>query len=578
MKNITLILKSIINEILIIFIFIFLIYIYIGPVDKTIKSDAAGYYDYLPSLFIHHDLIRKDIPFSKDSILYNRITSLNFYLDYGDYKVNKYACGTAVLQLPFFTYTYLTTTLEGNNNDGYQPPFHKAIFYAAIFYLFLSIFFLKKILEQYDIKRNVIIISQFLLVFATSVTNYANYDAGFSHVYSLFAITAFIYFVKSYFKSKNVNHFIVACLFLGLILIIRQINILIILFVPFIAGSLASLKNGFIDTFHKPKKLVIGIFLISGVIFIQCLVWYLQTGKFVIYSYQGENFDFLHPQIFNVLFSYKKGLFVYTPVLFISMFSLIWLAYKRKYYLILTWVSFFLILTYVLSSWHSWYYGAGYGLRAYIDFYAIFFIPLALMLDGIKKYLKIVIIILSFLAIPLNIIQSYQYKVFILRWIDMDKEKYWKVFLKTENRYKGLFWKKNYNYNNYHTVKEFLIGDITTSKNAHNVIYNGNSRDIPDFEYVSIIEVLIDNEYDIENNSKFILSIDDTSSHHNYCWVYRYFIQFSEKPDNVWQTGLNNFEFRPIKDLKEKIITLEVESGNQNNNFKNVRIKYLKHK
>ncbi|MFA4863681.1 MAG: hypothetical protein WC605_07915, partial [Bacteroidales bacterium] len=72
MKNIKLILKSIINEILIIFIFIFLINNYIGNVDKTIKADGVGYYDYLPSLFIHHDLIRKDIPVQKDSILYDR--------------------------------------------------------------------------------------------------------------------------------------------------------------------------------------------------------------------------------------------------------------------------------------------------------------------------------------------------------------------------------------------------------------------------------------------------------------------------------------------------------------------------
>lgn len=365
---------------------------------------------------------------------------------------------------------------------------------------------------------------------------------------------------------------------MGLIIILRQINVLTILFVPFLAGSLISLKDGFIHLLRNPKKLLIGIVLIFGLFFIQCLLWYLQTGKFLIYSYQGESFNFLDPQIFNILFSYKKGLFVYTPILFISLLSLIWLAYKRQYYLVFTWVSFFIILTYVLSSWHSWFYGGSYGLRAYIDYYTVFFIPFALMLDGIVKGMKIVIILLSFLTIPLNIIQTYQYKEYILHWIDMDKEKYWKVFLKTEDRYKGLVWKKNYNLNNYQTVKEFLIGDINTSKNAHNVIYNGNSRDIPDFEYVSIIQVLIDNEYDNENNSKIILNINDTSSHHNYYWVDRSFICFSEKQLNEWQTGLYNFEFHRITDLKEKIITLEVKSGNQNNNFKNVRIKYLKHK
>jgi len=150
------------------------------------------------------------------------------------------------LQLPFFAYACLTASLEGNNKDGYQLPFHRAVFYATIFYLFFSLFFLKKLLGLYDTKRNTIIFIQLLLVFGTNVAQYANYDAGFSHIYSLFAVTAFLYYVKSYFSNKNLNDFILACLFMGLVIILRQINVLIILFVPFLAGSFISLKEGFI--------------------------------------------------------------------------------------------------------------------------------------------------------------------------------------------------------------------------------------------------------------------------------------------------------------------------------------------
>jgi hypothetical protein len=578
MKKITRILKSVINEILIIFIFIFLINNFIGNVDKTIKADGMGYYDYLPSLFIHHDLIRKDNRIREDSIIYHRIKTLKLYVDFGDFKVNKYACGTALLELPFFACTYLATNLEGNDNDGYQLPFQRAIFYAAVFYLFLSIFFLKKLLELFEIKEYIITLSQLLLVLATSVTNYANYDAGFSHIYSLFAITAFLYFIRSYFRNKNLNHFILACFLGGLVIILRQVNILTILFVPFLAGSLSSLKDGFIHLLQNPKKLLIGIVLIFVVFFIQCLLWYLQTGQFIVYSYQGESFNFLKPQIFNILFSYKKGLFVYTPILFISLFSLIWFVYKRKYYLAFTWISFFIILTYVLSSWHSWSYGGSYGLRAYVDYYAMFFIPFALMLDGIKKGMKIVFIILSLLTIPLNIIQTYQYKEYILHWDHMDKEKYWTVFMKTANRYKGFVWKKNYDYNYYETVAEFSIGDINISKNSDTAIYNGNSHDIPEFQYVSIIQVLIDNEYYEDNDSKIVLSLNDTSSNHNYYWHELYLIRYCEKKFNEWQTGLYNYEIRPVTDLKEKIISLKVKSVNQDNNLKNVRIKFLKRK
>jgi len=170
--------KSVIVEVFIIFLFILLINNYLKNSENTIRADGVGYYDYLPSLFIHHDLARKDIPFKNDPGIYNRISKLWAYIDYDNHKVNKYPCGTAVLQLPFFLETLTTTNLERNFNDGYQRPFHIAIFYATIFYLFLSLFFLKRTLELFNIKRHIIILTQLLIVFATSVTNYANYDAG----------------------------------------------------------------------------------------------------------------------------------------------------------------------------------------------------------------------------------------------------------------------------------------------------------------------------------------------------------------------------------------------------------------
>ncbi len=387
--------RYIIPELVIILVFILLIQTNLGKVDVVIKADAIGYYDYLPSLFIHHDLVRKNKPKRTNSVFYKRIDKEGVYVDYKGFKVDKYPVGTALLQWPFFYVTYLTTSLNGNSTDGYQISFQRAVLYATLFYLFLGIFFLRKTLELYDIKKSVIIFSQILLVFATGVTNYANFDAGFSHVYSLFAISAFFYFVRSFFIKNRLKYFILACFFLGLILLIRQINMLALLFVPFLAGSPGTLKKGIYHILHHPKILLTGITLTTAIFFIQCLAWYLQTGHFLLYSYQGEGFHFLNPQFINILFSYRKGLFVYTPVLFFSLFGLISLAYKRKYYLVFTWLAFFTIITYIFSSWHSWGYGASYGSRVFIDYYGMFFILLALLINEIPKILKTGIIWLN---------------------------------------------------------------------------------------------------------------------------------------------------------------------------------------
>ena len=578
MKYIIVILKSVIIEAFIIFIFIFLINNYFRNEVVTIKADGIGYYDYLPSIFIHHDLIRKGIPVNSNNSLYNRINTLGEYVKYNDFKVDICSCGTAVLELPFFCWTYLTTQRDGTFNDGYQLPFQKTIFHAAIFYLFLSLFFLKKTLRLFNIKYYVIFISQALLALATGVTNYANYDAGFSHIYSLFAITTFIYFTTSFFRNRNLSRFIVACLLLGLIIIIRQVNILILFFIPFLAMTSENFRNGFMYLFRKWKILVLGTLLLSGVLFIQCLLWYLQTGSFLLYTYQGHGFNFASPRLFKILFSYQKGLFVYTPVLFFSLLGVIWYLYKKKYYLVFTWTGFFILLTYVLSSWWCWFYGASYGLRAYIDYYAVFFIPLAVLINEVDWKIKLIVVFLSLLTVPVNIIQTYQYKSFILDWAAMDKDKYWKVFLRTDDRYRGLFWEKHYDYSQYSIVKEIFIGNIGSSRNKVSLIYRINSREIPDFNKVSIIQVLIDDEFDTHNNSKIILTINESKGIHNYYWSDPYLIHFTEKHFNEWQTGLCNYEITPINDSTEKIVELQVYSEKQNNSLKNVRLKFLVYK
>lgn len=574
-KATKLLIKSVYAEVIIICILIFCFNNYIGNSDITISSDGVGYYDYLPSVFIYHDLVRKDIPISTDSSIYKRVLSTNLYNNISDYKVNKYPVGTALLQSPFFFVAYLCTPLDGNSNDGYQEPFQKAVFYSALFYLFLALFFLKKILQLYNIKKYVIILSQLLLVLGTNVTHYVSLEAAFSHVYSLFAITAFIYFVKLFFTKSNVNHFLIACILFGIILLIRQINFIIIFFVPFLAGSIPNLKNGVSVLLKKRIKLIIGFIIIALIFSIQCIAWYLQTGKLFLYSYPGESFNFGSPQVINILFSFRKGLFVYTPVLIISIIALIWLTFKRNYYLVITWFLFFIILTYVLSSWYCWYYGCSFGLRAYIDYYTVFFILIALLINGLHIILKIPLIVISLMAIPINIIQTYQYKEMILLWDEMNLAKYKKVFLKTDKPFAGMLWKRNIKSTDYICVNDFIIGNLSLQKKRCMYIWSVNSLKVSDFSNISIIQVSLDNDFNEDSESRVTLTIKDKDCKKCYYQDHRYLVHFADGDINGRQRGTYNFEISTFKDNKIKIISIEVLSGNQDINLENIRIKFL---
>ena len=425
--------KKYFGEGVIIFALVFSINNYFGNESLVIKADGTGYYDYLPSIFIYGDL-----PKAKENNVSERIQKMGVYVSYKGHKLNKYPCGTAVLLFPFFIYAHLTSTFQGFIADGFSLPYQRAVFYGALFYLFFSLIFLKRLLRLYNTPGTIIFFIQVLVVFSTSIINYVNYDPSFSHVYSFFAITTFLYFVKAYFINKKQNDFLWACVFLSLIIILRQVNVIIVLFIPFLAGSFSELKASFVDLFKNKYLLLKAFFLIFGIVSIQLYFWFQQTGEFIVFSYQGESFNFLDPAFIDILFSYKKGLFVYTPVFFVAMFALFFYIKRKQIYLFVSWLSFFLLLTYVLSSWWCWYYGCSYGLRAYIDFYAIFCILLATILDSQKKLLKWFIVIVLLVTIPINMIQTLQYKRNILHWTSMDKKKYWFVFLKTSRAYEGL--------------------------------------------------------------------------------------------------------------------------------------------
>ncbi|MCD4709695.1 MAG: hypothetical protein K8R52_02540 [Bacteroidales bacterium] len=571
-------LATIFNETLIVCLYVFLVYTYIGNVDEKFKGDGKGYYDYLPSIFIYHDLVRKDLPLSENPEVYNRLNSTVGYVAYKEYMVNMYACGTALLELPFFIFTHLTTELEGTYSDGYQLPFQRTIYYTALFYVFLSLIFLKKVLKTYQIRPGIITFCQLLMVLATPVTIYANKDAGFSHVFSMFAITAFIYYIRSFFLYGKGKDIIVAALLLGLILILRQVNLMIVLFVPFLAGSYSNLVKRIRNLVRNYRIVILALFCFLAVFSVQAIMWYLQTGDFLIYSYQGYSFNFLDPQFFKILFGYKKGFFVYTPVMFIAFLSVIWLGFRKRYFLVFTWIGFFIFITYILSSWFSWYYGASYGLRAYIDYFTVFFIPLAILLNESNRVPRHAIIALSILTIPLNIIQTYQYRNYILHNINMDKEKYWRIFLQRDKQFMGLLYKTAVDIKDYEQVDERTAGNFIVLPGEDKVIYTTNSSDLIGFKDVSLIQVSIDNDFLKQNDTRIALIISDKEESEGLYWQRRYLIHFADDELNKPQTGTYNYSLEPFEDLSEKKLTLLCYSGKESTKLKNIRIRFLRKK
>lgn len=568
------------GELFILFLLIFSINNYLGnPDDHIGNADGKGYYDYLPSLLIRHDLDRKDYAFNENSELYSFVSEERngFYVKYEDKYVNKYPAGTALLQLPFFLFEYWTSTTDKKEMNGYEHGFQTSVFHASLFYLFMALFFLKLFLKELKVKIWIIFFIQLLIALGTNVTFYTYFDSSFSHVYSLFAINAFVYFSYKYFNSGMLKYFIWACVFFGLILNIRQVNLLVIFILPFVAGSWVNLKQKVILVFTKPKVLLIGIGLLFSIVFIQFYLWYLQTGDWVVYSYQNESFDFSKPHFIDILFSYKKGLFLYTPIAFVTVMCSFWLLAKKKYYLFATWTAFFVLITFILSSWWSWFFGCSFGHRAYIEFYGIMFIPFALFLNKIKTWIGLLLLPVCLLTIPLNLIQSYQYSKYILHWIDMDKEKYWKVFLETEEKYQGLVWVEEFDIDHLNVVQKIELGTVQLLEDGINVSYKYKIADFAfDFRDVSYIIVKLTGVIGRETDARLRLFINDMWKGEYYFMHEPYLLHFAHSAFGVSQVGYYKYAFPKMENITNDELEVSFFNSTMNTEFTDVELIFCK--
>jgi hypothetical protein len=217
-----------------------------------------------------------------------------------------------------------------------------------------------------------------------------------------------------------------------MILLIRPVNGLILLALPFLAGSFENLKNEILSIVKQPIPLIISGLLCFSICFIQLLIYKFSTGSFFVYAYGEEGFNFLSPHFLDILFSYKKGLFLYTPMYLLSFVGLIFL-FKQNRFAFYSWSTFFILLTYVFSSWWMWYYGGSFSSRVYVEFLPMFGIMLAIALHNMRSTLQKIVLNTSIvLLIVICQIQTFQYRYYDIHWSDMTKEKYWKVFLRVD--------------------------------------------------------------------------------------------------------------------------------------------------
>ncbi len=398
---------------------------------SLINEDAFGYYVILPTYFKYSDPNYDYF----DSTLKKKIPEFGFNINVintiDNKKVCKYYSGVAILQSPFY---FLASLINQNNqsNTGFESIYHYLILCSVIFYMIWAIVFFVLASKQLKIPPFYIFCIGTLALSGTNIYAYSTYDAAYSHIYSIFAFNALMYFTLLFKEKNNSLNWIALCFFAGIIITIRPLNGLFLFVIPIILG-LKSFKTLFLN-------LKTYLFALFGLIVpsIQVYLWHWQTTKYYIYPYVNEYLNFKEPKIFELLFSYDCGWFVYTPIPFIVLIlSIVFLVIKKKIKLAITSTLLIFSILYLISCWYYLHYGCTISCRPLTEY--IFPILILFSYSSYQyfkfKFYKLSFFLISILGIFYNQIIHYQFYNHILNSCSMNESNFKMVFLKTHPYY-----------------------------------------------------------------------------------------------------------------------------------------------
>jgi hypothetical protein len=361
--------------------------------DSEIWADRAGYYCYLPLTFFYHFDIKK-VPQEIEEK-----TGHGFTLDYKNNRISTpFLYGVSFLLSPFFMISHSISVITGKDEfSGFSLIYNKTFDLAAVFYLVLGLFFLKKFLKNYfpEYLQYIIILATFL---GTNLFFYSIVDTLMSHVYSFFAISMFLYAMKEFLRNTFCyRYFLLMAFSFGLMVVIRPTNCLVGLF--FLFWDVRSRKE-IVSRLNLilHAKYILAVLAILIVFFLpQMIFWKLMHSSFLYLNYRKSFIFWNHPKLVEVWFSTLNGLVPWSPLILLFIIGMLYMIIKRVNNGILIGF-FFLLISYMAAAYKDWFFGCGYGHRAFVEFYPIFCVPFGFLAGNVlvsrKRFIKILFFIL----------------------------------------------------------------------------------------------------------------------------------------------------------------------------------------
>jgi hypothetical protein len=149
----------------------------------------------------------------------------------------------------------------------------------------------------------------------------------------------------------------------------------------------------------------------------QVVAWMVLYGRPFVVPQGGEFMRWGSPNLWDMLFSYKHGLFSWTPLAAVATAGVAWLA-RRDGRVAAGAAIVLLVSWYANAAVADWWAGEAFGARRFVSCFPLFVLGLAAVLDRWRDR-PAALAAFGALAIGANGLLLFQYQVFMKGWRDL---------------------------------------------------------------------------------------------------------------------------------------------------------------
>ncbi|MGD8328578.1 MAG: hypothetical protein PVJ49_04025 [Acidobacteriota bacterium] len=320
------------------------------------------------------------------------------------HRLNDGPIGAALLWSPF----YITADLMVGVShwfgaevprDGYSWPYVWAVSLGSLFWGMLGLLLTYRLCREYAdaVSSTTALVG---IWFATPVVFYLYITPPMAHANSLFAVSLFL-FVWLYTRDeRQLWEWVALGIAAGIMVLVRELNWLFLLapavdelFEAWDALRVARVESA-LDGRSLPATWwarfgprTVGWVAASVPLFLialpQFIVYHILHGSFGPTPFVVDKFSAYPVHALEVLFSGFHGLFSWSPITLIGVLGLIPLARRNNRVALALFVVFAAQVA-VIGSYDTWWGGASFGARRFINCMPIFAMGLAALLDDLR--------------------------------------------------------------------------------------------------------------------------------------------------------------------------------------------------